>query len=502
MPDQAGSPITDIVVQMYKLGTGDCFVLKFRSGDEVTFKMLIDCGCWSGKYAEKRPFITTLKQEVGGHLDALVVTHEHKDHVYGFAAGKRLFTDGFQVDRLWMAWTEDDDDDDVKAWKKAYGQKRRALAEGARRLQEAFSSPSYDKQLDGMQAREAVMALHQGFAARLEAFVGLHLEEEGPMGARTYVNALKGMKVVKEDLDVGSTTYFKPGDVITGLPGLPGIRIFVLGPPQQYASVRQETGAAGEAYAHNKDLDETDLFVRAMAHKEGPAALREDAPFEHRYALSDGDPGGKAAWESYEKDDWRRIDHDWLLGTGALALRMNSLTNNLSLVLAIEVIETGQVLLFPGDAEIGSWTSWHAIDWQAKGFDGLKTEDLLRRTVFYKVAHHLSHNGTARSLGLDLMTSPDLSAMATLDYSVISEGWTTTMPNRKIVSDLLEKTRGRLMIMSETGLFFDRGKRVPLSDKIKAYRSRMGAEARAAFDAAYDNSDPHYMQYVVKVNTT
>ena len=53
----------------------------------------------------------------------------------------------------------------------------------------------------------------------------------------------------------------------------------------------------------------------------------------------------------------------------------------------------------------------------------------------------LSHNGTAKSVGLDMMTSSDLVAMATLDYSVISSTWKSIMPNRMIVKQLLEKTK-------------------------------------------------------------
>ncbi len=107
------------------------------------------------------------------------------------------------------------------------------------------------------------------------------------------------------------------------------------------------------------------------------------------------------------------------------------MTNNLSLALAIGFEDSGRVMLFPGDAEYGSWASWHKINWtEPSRTPGTHlTEDLLNRTVFYKVAHHLSHNGTAQRLGLEMMRAPDLAAMATLDYSVISNGWTTTMPN-------------------------------------------------------------------------
>jgi hypothetical protein len=167
------------------------------------------------------------------------------------------------------------------------------------------------------------------------------------------------------------------------------------------------------------------------------------------------------------------------------------------LVLAIEFIESGKVLLFPGDAEIGSWISWQKIDWLSKGF-AIKTEDLLKRTVFYKVAHHLSHNGTAKANGLDMMTHPSLVAMATLDYDVISNGWKSTMPNRLIVKDLLEKTKGRVLITNEKGLFYDLEGLIPLAGKIEEHRSKLSADERVDFDRSISRSKL-VTEYVLKV---
>ena len=61
---------------------------------------------------------------------------------------------------------------------------------------------------------------------------------------------------------------------------------------------------------------------------------------------------------------WRRIDHDWLGYAGALALALDSDTNNTSLVLAFELTSGGDVILFPGDAQVGNWLSWELLEWQ------------------------------------------------------------------------------------------------------------------------------------------
>ncbi len=134
----------------------------------------------------------------------------------------------------------------------------------------------------------------------------------------------------------------------------------------------------------------------------------------------------------YNKDhDWRSIENDWLHNAGALALNLDSYTNNTSLVIAIELEDSDKVLLFPADAQIGNWLSWtEAVDdknpeprlkWQVtkKGKQETVTAgELLKRTVFYKVGHHASHNATARKHGLELMTSEELVAMITVDEAV------------------------------------------------------------------------------------
>ena len=51
---------------------------------------------------------------------------------------------------------------------------------------------------------------------------------------------------------------------------------------------------------------------------------------------------------------------------------------------------------------------------EGTGGGGTRTvtpDDLLARTVLYKVGHHGSHNATLREKGLELMTSRELAAM-------------------------------------------------------------------------------------------
>jgi hypothetical protein len=159
---------------------------------------------------------------------------------------------------------------------------------------------------------------------------------------------------------------------------------------------------------------------------------------------------------SYRSEDWRRIDSAWYNNAARLAMQLDKATNNTSLVLAFELVATGQVLLFVGDAQIGNWQSWDNLTWDipANPVDQQKvaTRDLLQRTVFYKVGHHGSINATRKQGGLELMTSPHLVAAIPTDteFSDKQKGW--DMPARKIEIALLGKTRGRLLRSDSMGL--------------------------------------------------
>lgn len=481
MPTRANTKIDQVIINMYRMGTGDCFTLKFMKGKNVSFKMMIDCGCWNGTKARLTPYLKHLKSDLKDHVDVLVVTHEHKDHVLGFERGKDLFTDGkFKAGQIWMAWTEKDGDPKIERWKTEYGEKKKALAAAATTLRNAMASPAVKRQIAGSREEAALLARRLGFSKVLNGFADLH-------ATAGYAGGLAGMNVVKNDIANNNISYFEPGDLIEDTPGLEGVRIFVLGPPKLYEDVKQEKGPEGEAYEHNDQLEDTNAFAAALNAAVDPTVTTKP-PFDESYVSYQS-----KHIHAYNQRSaaWRRIDYDWLFSAGSFALRMSSRTNNLSLVLAIEFVKSGKVLLFPGDAEFGSWQSWQKIKWNSK-VPNLTTEKLLNRVVFYKVAHHLSHNGTARRTGLDMMTSPDLMAMATLDYDVIPDGWTSTMPNVAIIQDLLKQTQGRTMIMNTKDLLFDRKNSVKLEPKIKQYRKRMSAADQKKFKSALDTSSELY----------
>lgn len=506
------SKITHAEVRMYKMGTGDCFAIKFFADEIIKFKMMIDAGTWVGSKKKLTPHVENLKAYLDNAVDVLIVTHEHKDHVHAFDVCKHLFTDGkFNVGEIWLGWSEKEGAPEVEKWKEEYGEKKKILGIAAKKLENVIASEAYKEQFSGSKYADRAMGARQVFSEVVKDFAGLHLSADKN---KVYKGGLDGMEVIKKNITKKAIKYRHPGEVITDFNTVDGkvvdgIRIYVLGPPELYDDVKKQVGGKGESYKHNKELQESGAFGAAILSLDKNGLNQSSLfPFEEHYIGST--TLGHDVKLEYDKQKWRNIDFDWLFSSGSFALRMNSLTNNLSLAIAIEFEESGRVMLFPGDAEFGSWSSWHQIKWnvdrtnQPESAEAREqkhlTEELLNRTVFYKVAHHLSHNGTAQRLGLEMMKHKDLAAMATLDYNVIHAGWKSTMPNRAIIKELLARTKGRLMIMNEEQIFFDFNDQVPIKTKILEARAMMSSKEEQEFENNFrtDEDEGLYIQYTVK----
>ena len=148
---------------------------------------------------------------------------------------------------------------------------------------------------------------------------------------------------------------------------LPGFRFYVLGPPRDTNAIH-DTGEHGssELYA----LTAFSSAALQLAAKASQKAKEEETacvdainpPFDMRFQLERDDPRiVEALGTTYlaKSESWRSVDDDWLNAASSLAIKLDSFTNNTSLVLAIERIADGKVLLFPGDAQEGNWVSWH-----------------------------------------------------------------------------------------------------------------------------------------------
>ncbi|WP_332770947.1 MBL fold metallo-hydrolase [Phenylobacterium sp.] len=440
---------TTATVRMYKGLLGDCFLIRLKSGQSVSH-ILIDCGILQnipGDKAKMQAVAADIVAETGGRLDLLVVTHEHHDHISGFAHAKAVFLEGgLKIDNLWMAWTEKEGDPQADALNLKFNKAKQAVAMAVDRASAlaAAGVPGADDIVGG-----------------LEAFIGPVDPPGGVLGAAERLTGKVVMRKLKEVTrgGGGKVEFLEPGDVKV-TPGAANLKAYVLGPPRTEKRLYHDLPSHHPGKEKETYLDRFSAANQLLSAAEGAWEDGEpERPFAPRHGLTPervqagSRPGHER--EEIEQDvdwlkttyyaapNWRRVDAEWLGMAGALALKLDSDTNNTSLVLAFEA-PGGEVLLFAADAQVGNWLSWHD---QTYGPAATAAADLLSRTVFYKVGHHCSHNATLRKDGLELMTSPDLVAMIPVVESIAREqgtkGW--NMPFPPLLERLLEKTKGRVL---------------------------------------------------------
>jgi hypothetical protein len=407
-------------VRMYRHGLGDSFLLTFTTGAKPAH-VLIDCGVLLGtpdQEARTQAVAENVREVTGGRLEALIVTHEHWDHVSGFTQAQDVFNE-LKLGQVWAAWTEDPKDPLAVELGGEFDPAFRAVAAAAGRLA-AREVPDRGRELG------------KGIRGLLD-FLGAAEKSKASDAAMDWVTQRQP-----------PPKFLRPGDLVTAF----GVRVFVLGPPREAAKLRRDdpSKAHPEVYhlAGEASVDRA-FLAAAEAHDDGSTDPRQ--PFRPQYRLGDVEARREKDISSYwdPAEEWRRVDHDWLEAAGPLALQYDGHINNTSLVLAFELEKEGPVLLFPGDAQVGNWLSWEEVAFPPGEPD---SRDLLARTVLYKVGHHASHNATLSDKGLELMTSPDLVAMIPVDQEMAKKKkW--KMPFRPLKERLLEKARGKVFAADE-----------------------------------------------------
>jgi hypothetical protein len=430
----------EVVVRMYKQGLGDCFLLTFPrpSGQ---FHMLLDCGALNSKHYDKTLMVRVVEDihaRTGGRLDVVAATHEHWDHISGFYQAKDVFKT-FKVGEVWAAWTEEKNNPAARRLKERFKKEKKAVQMALTRLPDT----EHDKQL----------GLYKKSIGELFGFFG-------GLGAGARAD-LTG-QAWDIFLGLGRKFYCDPKARPVELEEI-GARVYVLGPPEDpdFIKKRLSKKETYEGAEHGFTL--ADSFLAAVNDDEDaePHARERALPFDKRHCI----PVAEAKKFKFFKERygfgttgperWRRIDHDWLNLVGELALHLDSYTNNTCLAFAVELVDSGKVLLFPGDAQVGNWLSWGELSWKVKepggGMRTVDVNDLLARTVLYKVGHHGSHNATLRTKGLEMMESPDLVAMIPVHRKTAQDQkW--EFPYSHLWERLKVKTRGRVLLADAKGL--------------------------------------------------
>jgi len=502
LPDKNG-----VTVRMYDTGFGDCFLLAFRAEDDTARYMLIDCGAhqsYSGGAAKLRKVAANIAEVTDNHLHVLVVTHGHWDHLAGFCRARTTFSPPMKIDELWLAWPENPEDQKTKELTELYGMQLGLLAEALEQLKQA-QDPMGD-------TLAGIFAFDNRDLPFDEAGFDAGFEADEVLSASENTNEAQ-YQFLREHSAQAPPPYLKPGDPPLSLPGVEGMRIYVLGPPRDLDSLR-ETEPAAESPTDPSLLDAQAAFSLAVQAARGMDELGDDDreaywrsfPFERRspYRIPLDDlknekaeayrPFFQAHYGFTEEDPgpaWRRIDTDWLYGALEIALRISAMVNNTSLVLAIELpgSDPRKVLLFAGDAQVGNWHSWSEVTWPGDA-ENLRVsgDGLVQRTVLYKVGHHGSHNATLTEY-VEKM-SPDLVAMIPVNqaWAKAVQGW--EHPAKSVLDALEEKTEGRIIRMDE----------IPSGDEPPQKPSEVTETEWKAFTDRLswdDSSDKLWIQYTV-----
>lgn len=497
-----------VVVRMYRGVLGDCFLISVWQGGAAKVAM-IDCGVlqnvqagrvmvadgglpkgvvsFVGKKAlEKvegtKEAVRSIEADIveylkdkGGKLDLLVITHDHYDHVAGFTLPddeNEFLKPSFGIDQLWLSWVEDPADTQARALAARFSKAKEAVALAAEVGRHAIGPLS--------DSLEQVRAL--------AGFVGPVVYPGLPAVTAKTKTTTQSIQAMREK--VGERTRFlEPGMVMPKDQGI-GLKVYVLAPPRKQDRLFKDSpkGKGDDREVYLTSVDEAAAVAGvALTQLHGMAAagtvVLEDSqrlavedqenldplPFARPHARPysgpakpgeierDFPPGWQALRAAYEDktNDYRSLSGDWTEAADTLALKLDSDTNNSSLVLAFELPDK-RILLFPGDAQVGNWESWGDQLYPkvpAEGEPQQTIEEILKRVVFYKVGHHASHNATARARGLELMIDPRLCAAIPVVEAVAKiqgpgkktpgKGW--KMPFEQLYSRLEEKTAGRIV---------------------------------------------------------
>lgn len=456
-------PAGDVLarVRVYRQGIGDCILVTLKRHDGEPFHILIDCGVMmvtSGKKAILTRVLADVAKETDGAVDVLVVTHEHYDHVCGFALASEAFAK-LRIGTVWTAWTEDPHD--------ALARRLRAQSDDAHRLlAHALSALKASGAVDEERRLAAAAA-----GATPQSRSEIAAAEEGNVFAAVRVSTRSALDAALESIEPSDPVYLHP-HTLAPLPRDVDARVYVLGPPHDEDKLNRsdpdethpETFGLAEALsaaAREASFDAgagssgypfTDLLKIPLADARSIPFFKERYfdGFTNRRAKAQRDAKSRAAENTarppsrpeptIDPEDcdigWRRIESAAFARAHELALHLEQHTNNTSLALAIE-LASGDVLLFPGDAQVGNALSWH----DAPIVDGARTvsaADLLGRAVFYKVSHHGSHNGTLDEKGLAMMKALRFGAITVAQEDARKLGW-DRMPLDELVAALNER---------------------------------------------------------------
>jgi beta-lactamase superfamily II metal-dependent hydrolase len=378
---------TTVSVRMYNVGFGDAFVVTVRR-DDARWKMLVDCGVHSQGRARSieeavDAIIADLKAEAPDgvpHLDVVVATHHHADHISGFAfdAWEQVV-----VDEVWVPFVEDEDDPDGKRLRASHTLTAQRLTTIIKRRQAVESGPK---------ARDLALAHDFAMNSFGNAESTDRLLSRNGLGFATKP-AIRYLPSTVPAENVIETT-------------MPGVVARVLGPSRDPEQLKRMDPPKSAGWLRLDGEDDTDEEALPALFNEWFVARSVDTlPTELTTAQK------ALHLDAITNDD----------GVLSAASVLERAVNNTSVFFVLDV--EGTKLLFPGDAQQGAWE--HVLD------DPV-ARALVKDVAFYKIGHHGSHNATPKRYVEEILTD---GAYAMLPWGLV-ERWKATIPKTELMDAL------------------------------------------------------------------
>lgn len=352
-----GKKPTEVRLTTYRVGFGDCFLLTVVWGAARASHVLLDFGTIALPQDAPSNWMTRiardLVRQVGGDDLVVVATHRHRDHISGFGGSDtgRLIK-GLKPKLVLQPWTESP----------ALGPSSTGPVKSAER---AHALRLGHMQLAGQLAERELLALD--LPSAVAAFARADIR-------KAHNNVANAAAVASLRTMAKKCRYLRAGDPVSL--GWAGVDVHVLGPP----SLREAPGL--NRYA--KESDQYWPLFSASAPR-APGSRGHSRPFADAHQVGGDDVPVADRWFL------RRLERARFEQLRAIVHVLDEAINNTSLILLFEI--AGLKLLFPGDAQVESWTHAMAL---AERDPTLRR--LLRSVDVYKVGHHGSKNATPRDL--------------------------------------------------------------------------------------------------------
>ncbi|HXO30853.1 MAG TPA: hypothetical protein VN901_00720 [Candidatus Acidoferrales bacterium] len=349
-----------IRIRMYNVGFGDCFLVSVPARPR-TLQILFDCGSHAAGPGPRKiedvvqDVIADVSTKGKARIDLVVATHRHQDHVSGFQS--ELWSK-VEVGEVWMPWTEDPEDPEAR--KILETQSRLAVHLESTMLALGLADEVIGVARNSLTNANAMRTLHDGFLGQPR---------------RRFLPPT-----------VRAKCSFTPAH-------LPGIKVHILGPPRDPDVIRDMDQPAAESY------------LRLQVAK-GATSTEAMLPFRSNWVVSETVFSAERGYLALKGSEIGRIIN---LGKGEefeLAVALDKAVNGTSLMIMLQIGRS--YLLFPGDAQWGTWSA--ALNdpvWRA----------LLARTTFLKVGHHGSHNASPKEFVEQVLGNEFLADVSTRPMS-------------------------------------------------------------------------------------